>query len=231
MKLILTCEHGGNSIPIEFFEHFKKHQSVLNSHRGLDIGSLDLFHSLKPLSDFSLYSEISRLLIELNRSLHHNALFSEFSKNLSKADKEKLINSYYLDYRNNVENQIRNYININEHVLHISVHSFTPILNNNLRNCDIGLLYDSRLSSEKQWSKNLKLSILKSNPNYNIRFNYPYLGKVDGFTTYLRRQFPSNYLGIELEVNQKFANANMMSSRIKRDLFSAIHLTLNKEHP
>jgi len=41
-----------------------------------------------------------------------------------------------------------------------------------------------------------------------VRRNYPYAGKNDGFTTYLRRRFPSDaYLGIELEINQKHVMA------------------------
>jgi hypothetical protein len=37
-----------------------------------------------------------------------------------------------------------------------------------------------------------------------VRRNYPYLGKADGFTTYLRRHFPvDRYAGVEFEVNPK----------------------------
>jgi hypothetical protein len=38
-----------------------------------------------------------------------------------------------------------------------------------------------------------------------VRRNYPYQGKADGFTTFLRRQFASDqYAGIEIEVNQRW---------------------------
>lgn len=222
MKLVLTCEHGGNNIPKEFTHYFRNHETVLSTHRGFDLGALDVFKTLKPLSDFSASNETSRLLIEYNRSLHNNNLFSEFSKELSKAEKELLITDFYLVYRNNVEKHIKNFIDSGETVLHLSVHSFTPVLNSKTRNCDIGLLFDSRIPSEKQICKNLKEHILKINPNYKVRFNYPYLGKADGFTTYLRTQFQENYLGIELEINQKFSKKNIMDSIIKIAIFSAI---------
>ena len=36
-----------------------------------------------------------------------------------------------------------------------------------------------------------------------VRRNYPYAGKGDGLTSHLRRRFaPSDYVGIELEINQ-----------------------------
>jgi hypothetical protein len=39
---------------------------------------------------------------------------------------------------------------------------------------------------------------------YHVRFNYPYRGVNDGFTTANRRVFaPQEYLGVEIEVNQK----------------------------
>lgn len=222
MKLVLTCEHGGNNIPKEYASLFEEKQTILKTHRGFDLGALDLFECLKPLSDVSFSSTTSRLLIELNRSLHHNSLFSEVSKGLSKEEKAILTTSYYSTYRNEVENQIKEFMDAGERVLHISVHSFTPILNEEIRNCDIGLLFDSRRTSEKQFSKNFKTSILKTNPDYRVRFNYPYLGKFDGFTSYLRKVFPDNYMGIELEVNQKFSDNNQMNSQLKKDMFTSL---------
>ncbi|MDG1714617.1 N-formylglutamate amidohydrolase [Lacinutrix sp.] len=222
MKLILTCEHGGNKIPKPYQLYFKNQDLVLNSHRGYDLGALDVFNYLKPLSNYSKYSDNSRLLIELNRSLHHKKLFSEFSKTLSKDDKKQLISNYYLEFRNNVEASIKKYIYSNNKVLHLSVHSFTPILNNQVRHCDIGLLFDSRNIAEKKFSKNLKSEILKQDKTLNVRFNYPYLGKADGFTMYLRKQFPENYLGIEIELNQKFSIKNKINKNLKDVLLIAI---------
>jgi len=38
-----------------------------------------------------------------------------------------------------------------------------------------------------------------------VRRNYPYAGKSDGLTAFLRRRFPAEvYIGIELEINQKY---------------------------
>lgn len=221
MKLILTCEHGGNEIPIKYANYFDKHQAVLKTHRGFDLGALDFFNHLKPLADFSAFSTISRLLIELNRSLHHKNLFSEFTKELPLSAKKELIAEHYLPYRNSIENEISKQISKNEFVVHLSIHSFTPVLNTIKRNCDIGLLFDSRIEKEKQVASFLKETILKSN-DFKVRFNYPYLGKMDGFTTYLRKQFPKNYIGIEIEINQKYANNNNNKVILKSLLFDAI---------
>src|SRR5690554_303575 len=219
MKLVLTCEHGGNIIPREYASLFEDHQEVLKTHRGFDLGAFDLFEYLKPLSHVAHSSTTSRLLIELNRSLHHRNLFSEFSKKLSKENKDQLIQSYYLTYRHKIENQIMEFISSEEKVLHVSVHSFTPVLNEDVRNSDLSLLFDSRKTSEKQFCKDFKTSILKKNPEYRIKFNYPYLGKSDGFTSYLRKLFPKIYLGIKFKFNKKFLKNNKMNSKIKQKFY------------
>jgi predicted N-formylglutamate amidohydrolase len=222
MKIVLTCEHGGNEVPEHLQHLFSSKKQILHTHKGLDLGALDLYNQLKPLADFSISSTTSRLLIELNRSLHHKNLFSEFSKTLSTSEKKELINSYYLVYRNKVEDSIRNYIKEGYEVLHISVHCFTPILNFIERNCDIGLLYDSSNINEKEFSHEFRKKILEQNSLLNVRYNYPYLGKMDGFTTYLRKQFQCNYIGIEIEVNQKYTLENKMDPAICEVLYSAL---------
>jgi predicted N-formylglutamate amidohydrolase len=223
MKLIVTCEHGGNIIPKAYKKYFESHELALNSHRGYDLGALDLFKTLEPLADYALYSETSRLLIELNRSLHHPNLFSKFTKNIPETEKQTLIQSHYLVYRNKVENTIQNWISKEKNVLHISVHSFTPILNNTERNCDVGLLYDSNNHAEKEFCAKLKNEVKTLKPDLNVRYNYPYLGKADGFTTYFRKQFQQNYMGIEIEFNQKYSLNNRMNPELKDVLFSAIN--------
>ena len=44
-----------------------------------------------------------------------------------------------------------------------------------------------------------------SSPDLRLRRNYPYRGRSDGLTAALRRRHPdAAYVGIELEVNQRF---------------------------
>ncbi|MEM5565252.1 N-formylglutamate amidohydrolase [Psychroserpens sp. AS72] len=222
MILIITCEHGGNKIPSQYLNLFKAHKSVLETHRGYDLGALDVFEYLKPLSVYSKSSTTSRLLIELNRSLHHKQLFSEYSITLNFEEKEHIISTIYVPYRNEVESNISSLISKNDTVLHLSIHSFTPTLNGVERDCDIGLLYDSRILLEKQFSAEFKSQIKTKNPDLNVRFNYPYLGKADGFTTYLRQKFKQNYIGVEIEINQKYSKSNQMNQLIKDTLLMAL---------
>ena len=42
IAVVLSCEHGGNIVPDEFSELFRNASDVLESHRGLDPGALEL---------------------------------------------------------------------------------------------------------------------------------------------------------------------------------------------
>ncbi len=159
MKLIISCEHGGNQIPEQYKHLFVGGEKALNSHRGYDPGALDLYMELKSLADYSEKNEISRLLVEVNRSLAHPALFSEFTKNLDQIEKEKIISRYYLPYRNDIEQTYQKFIDSGEEVFHLSVHSFTPELNGEKRNADIGLLYDPSRKAEKEFCINFKKNL------------------------------------------------------------------------
>ena len=202
-KVLITCEHGGRDIPEEFSSHFAAHKALLETHRGWDIGALELYKKFAQRADASFYSETSRLLVELNRSRHHPNLFSDITRNTPLTVREAILRSYYEPYRKWVENSIRTFSEQKHSVLHLSVHSFTPELNGEVRNADIGLLYDPQRTREQEFCAAWKK--LLTQKGWKVRNNYPYRGTADGFTTYLRKLFPNEkYAGIELEVNQRF---------------------------
>ena len=217
MKLILSCEHAENSLPQQFKFIKNENDLVWNTHRAYDPGAFKLFQELSKIADDSFYYKFSRLLIEPNRSLHHRNLFSEYSKSLTAEQKELLIESFYLKYRNEVEQCVTKYVEVGEEVIHISVHSFTPVLNAVERQTDIGLLYDPSQKEERLFAIQFKEQLLKE-MDLKIKFNYPYFGKSDGFTTYLRKKFKQHYIGLELEVNQKFAKNNRFSQDLMQNI-------------
>lgn len=221
-RLFLTCEHAGNEVPKQYSQLFLEAGPVLNSHRGYDPGALDLFIHLRELAFFEKYQMVTRLLVETNRSLHHPQLFSELSTHLSEGEKKELLEEYYFPYRSSVEDEIRRTISEGNEALHLSVHTFTPVLNGQVRKADMGLLYDPARVEEKKFCKIFEQKITSYDPELRVRFNYPYRGTADGFTTYLRKKFPQHYYGVEIEVNQKFVEANNFPSSLKDVLFKAL---------
>jgi predicted N-formylglutamate amidohydrolase len=204
-KLILTCEHGGNKIPHAYLPYFRNAKKVLSTHRGWDIGALKVAKFLaRDLKAPLLYAEVSRLLVDLNRTPTHPTAFSEFLDSLTAVEKNKVLKKYHSPYRDLVQQKVLSRVSKKQEVFHFSIHSFTPILNKIVRLCDIGVLYDPKRSLEKAVARNLQLQLKRSFPNFRIRMNYPYKGTGDGLTSTLRkRTLAKKYSGIEIELNQK----------------------------
>lgn len=222
-SLVITCEHAGNDIPSAFQDYFKEAGEALTSHRGWDIGALSVAKELSQLLKAPLFYETSsRLLIEMNRSLENPALFSTYTSSLEESLKLPLIEEIYLPYRNRVITAIQEIADQNQYALHLSIHTFTPVLNQEIRTTDIGLLFDPERRVEVKFCKALQKYLLKSLADTQVDFNLPYQGTEDGFTTFLRKHFSADsYAGIEIEINQKYAGSSKISA-IARILFEGI---------
>ncbi|MBA2650947.1 MAG: N-formylglutamate amidohydrolase [Tatlockia sp.] len=205
IALILSCEHAVNTVPKAYKKLFATHHNLLQTHRGIDIGSLEMARIFSKVfnCDF-VQAQATRLLIDCNRSLSHRLCFSEITSVLSATEKAQLIEDYYLPYRQKIEGLIKQHIQQGKQVLHLSVHSFTPTLNELERNIDLGLLYDPKRASEKKLASSWLRYIKLQDKTLRAYSNKPYLGVSDGFTTALRKQFAEKeYAGIEIETNQK----------------------------
>ncbi|MEZ5326616.1 MAG: N-formylglutamate amidohydrolase [Verrucomicrobiales bacterium] len=204
MKLVLTCEHYSAHIPRQWAHVFSGADEALHSHRGWDIGAPAIYRAIAPLAATVFHGNHSRLLIDLNRSETHPHCFSEFSRALSALERQRLIETIHRPFRDQVRDAITEINASGDSVLHISVHTFTPVLHGQTRNTDIGLLYDPSRKSEKQFVEWWEAQLGAMG---KVRRNYPYKGTSDGHTTALRRIFAQEaYSGIELEVNQTLAN-------------------------
>lgn len=204
--IILTCEHASYDVPKVFKYLFASDPDVLKTHRGYDIGAHEVANYLaNQLKCKLIVGTYSRLLVELNRSAHHQKLFSSFSSKLTQEKKNHLIETIYEPYRQQVVSDIHDLIKNNHRVYHLSIHSFTPILNSQVRNADIAFLYSTKRHLERDYAHALKRELTKIDNKLKVRMNYPYKGDSDGFTKALRLQFPQDqYLGVEIEMNQKY---------------------------
>lgn len=203
--IIITCEHAGNEVPEHYRDLFINNPEVLKTHRGYDIGALELTQTCAAKLQVTPHvHSVTRLLVDLNRSLNSSELFSEFVESLDEGKRRSVVEEYYQPHRNTIEQKIAEGVSQGRQILHLSVHTFTPKLNGTRRDADIGLLFDPDRPSEKRFCTIWK-SKLEQISDLKVRFNYPYPGEMDGFSTYLRTQFSDEeYVGLEVEVNQKF---------------------------
>jgi len=206
--VVITCEHGGNAVPPAYRAALMGRRGLLKTHRGYDKGALPVARQLASWFKAPLHvGTVTRLVVDLNRSAGDQA--------------PALLKRWYWPYRRAVEADIAKRVKRGQRVLHLSVHSFTPIKNGVVRKADIGLLYDPDRQLEavicRAWQPLLRLH------GYKVRRNYPYVGWSDGFTTHLRTLFPASlYAGIEVEMNQKLARNAKSLGQCAEALFATI---------
>ncbi|MBC5773100.1 N-formylglutamate amidohydrolase [Pontibacter sp. KCTC 32443] len=206
VTFILSCEHAGNEVPSSYEHLFKGKEEVLYTHKAIDFGALQLAEHLAAELELALYyPSTTRLLVEANRSLENEELFSKYTKSLPSEEKKHILDSYYFPHRQQIEEAVGKEIAVGNRVVHVAVHSFTPAMDGEVRKADIGILFDPERTTEKKLAKKLKTELLYQNHNLKVLYNSPYPGTTDGLPAHLRKIFPDEfYSGFELEVNQRF---------------------------
>jgi predicted N-formylglutamate amidohydrolase len=203
---IISCEHGGNTVPPVYAPLFLGHEALLQTHRGWDLGALELATQMATAMDAPLFAATTtRLLIDLNRSIGHRQLHSEATRGLPLAARRTIAAQHYRPHRDAVETEVARCIAAGRRVVHIASHSFTPELHGLVRRADVAFLYDPRRAGERPFALRWLAALKRLRPDLRLRRNYPYEGKGDGLTALLRKRYPAHaYVGMELEVNQRF---------------------------
>jgi predicted N-formylglutamate amidohydrolase len=152
---------------------------------------------------------VSRLVIDLNRSLHHRRVIPAVAFGvpvpgnaaITAEERARRIQLYYEPFRSATLSEIDKGVASKGRCVNISVHTFTPRLNGVVRPLDVAVLYDPRRRQEAELGERLAASLSAS--GFRVRRNFPFRGIADGHTTGLRRKFSHRrYAGIEIELNQ-----------------------------
>ncbi len=227
--VLLTCEHGGHRVPPEVRFLFAGAREMLESHRGWDPGALWAAKRLsKAWAAPLLCTTVSRLVVDANRSPGHPGLLSQYTKSLPGEEQQRLLDTHYHPHRRAVEEHVAVSVQKGRTVVHVAVHSFTPVWEGQRRKTDVGLLYDPARKKERTLCAAWAAAMRERAPELTVHRNQPYRGVSDGLCTALRRQFPAgNYLGIELELNQRW----LLDGKKRTVLLSAVQASFLPSPP
>lgn len=222
--MVLSCEHGGNRVPREYRRLFRGKKRLLESHRGWDPGAREVARRLSAeLGAPMVAGRVTRLLVDLNRRRDSPELWSKWTSALDEKERARIVRAYYAPYRDAVRSLVVGELRRGTNVLHVSVHSFTPVLRGKVRKADVGLLFDPRRAGERRICSAVAAGIRRADPRLVVRSNYPYLGIDDALTTALREELdPRRYFGIEIEMNQRLSRRPAGVVRLARVLSAAI---------
>lgn len=210
-ELVLTCEHASNAVPPGFDPGVGP--AVLASHLGLDIGALDAARVVAARTGASLLAgEWTRLYVDLNRMAEAPSAVPAVScgtpipgnQGLLPGQREERLERVHAPYRAAVLAAAERAVLGAGLCVHVSVHSFTPVLHDVPRPFDVGILFDPAHPLEVAIADVLLAGFRAA--GRSARPNEPYAGTEDGVTTWLRGRFgPRAYGGIEVELNQALA--------------------------
>jgi len=224
---LLTCEHAGNLVPPEYRAWFAGAEEALASHRGWDLGAERVLAALTPeWGQITCAHYATRLLADVNRSESNPKVFSEFSRAMPNRVRESVLVRVHRPHRARVRDAVEGGLTGQAQVIHVGVHTFTPVLRGRTRATAIGLLFDPGRPHEAAFVAELQTCLRSLLPGLRIHRNHPYRGTSDGLTTTLRQEFGPDYLGIELEVNQALVRGGPHEAVVLRGLKDAFRLML-----
>ncbi len=203
LPVLVSCEHAGNRVPASFRRMISVWGGRLDTHEGWDIGIRPVAAALAGRFQApAIYNDISRLVIDVNRSLTSPTLFSREMKHAAPELKRTARATIYEPYRDRLHHMVSTTIDRQGFCIHLSIHSFTPVWKGRKRPMSAGLLFDPRdeeaVTLANAWRPSLRAAL-----DGLVYFNRPYRGTSDGVTRWLYRTFPAGvYVPLELEVRQ-----------------------------
>ena len=150
LPVLLVCDHASNRFPRSLGTMGLDYLNRV-SHIALDIGANAIAEALADnLGATAVLCQYSRLIVDCNRNLIDDSAFLKYSDgvdvpgnhNLQSSEKEKRVSEIYWPYHNAIKDQI---VRLKKHGIDpvvISIHSFTPVINGNDREWEMGVLWD-----------------------------------------------------------------------------------------
>jgi predicted N-formylglutamate amidohydrolase len=233
LPVLLVCDHASNRFPRSLGTMGLDYLNRV-SHIALDIGAGAVANALaENLGVTSVLCQYSRLIVDCNRALIDASTFLEHSDgvdvpgnhNLQISEKERRASEIYWPYHNAIEGQIGRLKDRSIDPVFISIHSFSPIMNGEARECEIGVLWDKDPATAEIFLSDLVEA------GYYVGNNKPYSGKdSEDFTIdYHAESIGLPHVGIE--IRQDLIHHNDGVKHISNILQKIISLVTMQNRP
>lgn len=148
--VLVVCDHASPVIPHEF-QQLGLNDDHLDGHIAWDIGAAEVAMLVaRHLDATSVMARQSRLVVDCNRHLQDPSAFAPISdgvvvpgnQNLSDQHREDRAERFFWPYHAQIARRLAAIQDLNQDPVLISIHSFTPILQEFARPWKIGVLWD-----------------------------------------------------------------------------------------
>ena len=177
--ILLVCDHASCRFPKSLgdmgLDPFSR-----RCHLAIDIGAGPLTEALaQSLGVMAVLQNYSRLVVDCNRQLMDPSAFLEYgdgilvpgNRNLHKDDKELRASALYWPYHVAIGDQVERLKKAGPLPAFVSIHSFTPVLNGESREWQMGVLWDKDEKMREIFLEGLR------GAGYHVGDNEPYSGK------------------------------------------------------
>ena len=204
LPLLLVCDHASHRFP-KALGDMGLDPFARRCHLAVDIGAGPVTESLaKSLGVTAVVHNYSRLVVDCNRQLMDPGAFLEYgdgilvpgNRNLRRADKELRATALYWPYHCAVDEQVQRLAKAGRPPAFISIHSFTPVLNGESRDWQMGVLWD-----KDEVTRGIFLEGLRD-AGYLVGDNEPYSGKAPQDFTIDHHAEEHDLLHVGIEIRQ-----------------------------
>jgi predicted N-formylglutamate amidohydrolase len=177
--ILLVCDHASCRMPRSLGD-MGLDPFARRCHLAIDIGAGPLTEALaESLGVTAVVQNYSRLVVDCNRQLMDPSAFLEYgdgilvpgNRNLSQADKDLRASALYWPYHVAIGEQIERLAQSGPQPALVSIHSFTPVLNGQSREWQMGVLWDRDEKMRRIFLDGLREA------GYKVGDNEPYSGK------------------------------------------------------
>jgi predicted N-formylglutamate amidohydrolase len=198
--VVLSCEHASPRLP-EPYAWAAEDRWLVGTHWSYDLGARALTLELaQALSASAVLARYTRLLIDPNRELTQRDLFRESAEGkpvqlnagLDEAERARRIARYYTPYHTALDQALAR----SHAPLLLSIHSFTPNYEGELRDVELGVLFNR----EEQHARALHDHLARAFPA--VRENEPWSGLAGLIYSAESHAERFGRVALELEVRQ-----------------------------
>jgi predicted N-formylglutamate amidohydrolase len=224
---LFICEHASGRVPAPLVTSTTD-DHWLASHWGVDVGAGSLCLALSQrLSSPSVLARFSRLLCDANRHRDHPDLIRpaisgtplSFNSGLDEAEVVRRIELYHEPYHQAVDAALQD---SGPAVVLVSVHSFTPVWDEQVRTMDVGVLFDEARSGPD--ARQLQTALEAE--GFFTALNEPYSGANGLMYAADRHGQDRGVRHLELELNQATICTPRRIERVADRLAVALRMLL-----
>jgi predicted N-formylglutamate amidohydrolase len=207
--LVLSCEHASWALPLDV--ELGVSADVARSQAGWDHGAYDIIAKISEHTGIAAHAgSFTRMFVDLNRGPDHPDVCPAVcygapvpgNAQLSPHDRAARLEAFHAPYWNAVRREVAARLVTHGEVLHVSSHTFDPMLDPAHRAFDVGVLYDPAHPFEAQLAERLMFQLRGA--GLDVRANQPYTGVGAAICTALRIELAGKrYAGIQLETSHR----------------------------